>query len=64
MAASTLPASGPEPSEGKPAGTVFVSVVRTQDTLSRELHFDGHPEEVLRQTCQAALMLLAEEFAD
>jgi nicotinamide-nucleotide amidase len=60
VAVSTTGVGGPDPSEGKPAGTVFITVMTSRDTATRELHLDGPPEEVLRKTCDAAVALLAE----
>ena len=49
---------GPDPSEGKPAGTVFVAVVRGDDVAVEELALDGDPEEVLAGTVSRCLGLL------
>lgn len=51
---------GPDPSEGKPAGTVFVAVVAPTDTVVRELSLDGDPDEVLHVTASRSLALLEE----
>jgi nicotinamide-nucleotide amidase len=63
VAVSTTGVGGPDPSEGKPPGTVFISVATEREATTRELHLDGPPEEVLRQTCDAAVELLAEVVA-
>jgi nicotinamide-nucleotide amidase len=55
---------GPEPSEGKPAGTVFVAVTVRDEALVRELDLDGDPDEVLGATVERALDLLASTLAD
>jgi nicotinamide-nucleotide amidase len=60
VAVSATGVGGPEPSEGKPAGTVFMSVATSSGITTRELHFDGEPEQVLEQTVDAAVSLLAE----
>ena len=60
VAVSATGVGGPEPSEGKPAGTVFMSVATSSDTTTRELHFDGEPEQILEQTVDAAISLLTE----
>lgn len=60
VAVSTTGVGGPDPSEGKQPGTVFISVGSCRRTLTRELHIDGHPEEVLSGACEASLALLAE----
>jgi nicotinamide-nucleotide amidase len=64
VAVSTTGVGGPDSSEGKPAGMVFVSVAAKGDTVTRELHLDGEPEEVLQQSSDAAVALLAEVVAD
>jgi nicotinamide-nucleotide amidase len=65
VAVSTTGVGGPGPSEGMPAGTVFITVATGQDTTcTRELHLDGEPDEVLEQCCDAALALLAEVLVD
>jgi nicotinamide-nucleotide amidase len=65
VAVSTTGVGGPGPSEGMPAGTVFITVATAQDTTStRELHLEGEPDEVLDQCCDAALALLAEVLVD
>jgi nicotinamide-nucleotide amidase len=60
VAVSATGVGGPGPSEGEPAGTVFLSVVTAQEVTSRELHLDGSPEEILEQTCEVAIALLAD----
>jgi nicotinamide-nucleotide amidase len=60
VAVSTTGVGGPDPSEGKPAGTVFLTVATNEDAVTREYHFDGPPEDVLEQTCAAAVELVAE----
>jgi len=64
VAVSTTGVGGPEPSEGKPAGTVFITVATAGDAVTRDLRLDGPPEEVLQQTCDAAVALLAEVVVD
>jgi nicotinamide-nucleotide amidase len=49
---------GPDPSEGKPAGTVFVAVTLDGQTTVRELDLGGEPEDILEQTATHALELL------
>jgi nicotinamide-nucleotide amidase len=51
---------GPEPSEGKPPGTVFVAVDTADDVTVRELSLDGDPPDVLDQTASRCLALLEE----
>ena len=54
---------GPEPSEGKPAGTVYVAVTVRDSTTVRELDLQGDPEEILEATADHALELLATTLA-
>lgn len=54
---------GPEPSEGKPAGTVYVAVTVRDSTTVRELDLEGDPEEILEATADHALELLATTLA-
>jgi nicotinamide-nucleotide amidase len=49
---------GPEPSEGKPPGTVFLAVVTPTGATVRELALDGDPEKVLQGVASASLGLL------
>jgi nicotinamide-nucleotide amidase len=63
VAVSATGVGGPDPAEGKPAGTVFISVTTAGGSINRELHFDGGPEQVLEQTGAAAIALLAEAVA-
>ena len=51
---------GPDPSEGKPAGTVFLAVTVDGRAEVRELALDGGPDEVLESTAAHALELLLE----
>ena len=58
VAVSATGVGGPGPSEGEPAGTVFVSVAAPGDLATRKLALDGDPEQVLAQTVDHALDLL------
>jgi nicotinamide-nucleotide amidase len=60
VAVSCTGVGGPDPSEGKPAGTVVVAVATEQGVDVRELSLDGGPDEVLEQTTSACLGLLEE----
>ena len=64
VAVSTTVVGGPDPSEGKAPGTGIIGVATARETATRELHFDGAPDEVLQQTCAAAVAFLAEVIAD
>jgi nicotinamide-nucleotide amidase len=51
---------GPDPSEGKPAGTVIVGLFDRGDVLVRELSLDGDPDEVLHKTASKCIALVEE----
>ena len=57
-AVSVTGVGGPEPDEGEPAGTVWMAVTTTEDVVTRKLHLDGDPAEVVEKTVDAALALL------
>jgi nicotinamide-nucleotide amidase len=54
---------GPEPSEGKPAGTIYVAVTVRDSMTVRELNLEGDPKEILEATANHALELLAAALA-
>ena len=60
VAVSATGVGGPDPSEGKPPGTVFVAVATRDEVTVRELSLDGGPDEVLDGTVTKCLMLLEE----
>jgi nicotinamide-nucleotide amidase len=60
LAVSCTGVGGPDPSEGKPAGTVFVAVATADDVVVRELALEGSPEEVLDETASMCLALVEE----
>ncbi len=64
IAVSCTGVGGPEPSEGKPPGTVIVAAVTADDVLVRELSLEGSPEEVLEQTASRCIALLEEALAN
>lgn len=55
----TTGVAGPEPQDGKPAGTVYVACVGPHAATVRELALDGDREAVQQTTVDAALDLLA-----
>ena len=63
VAVSCTGVGGPEPSEGKPAGTVIIAVASGEDLVVRELSLDGSPEDVLDETASQCLGLLEEVLA-
>lgn len=58
ISVSVTGVGGPEPAEGKPAGTVFIAVWDGTTAHVEEHHFAGAPETVLEQTVLHALTLL------
>ena len=56
---ATTGVAGPEPAEGKPAGTVFVAVAGGPGGIETAAHeFAGDRRQVRRSACAAALELL------
>lgn len=64
VAVSCTGVGGPDPSEGKPAGTVLIAVASGEDLVVRELALDGSPEEVLDETASHCLALLEEVLSN
>ena len=60
VAVSCTGVGGPDPSEGKPAGTVLIAVATADDVVVKELALDGGPDEVLDQTVSHCLALVEE----
>jgi nicotinamide-nucleotide amidase len=60
IAVSATGVGGPEPSEGKDPGTVFMAAATADGVTTRELELDGDPEAVLAQTIDHGLELLVE----
>lgn len=60
VAVSCTGVGGPDPSEGKPAGTVIVAVATKDGVEVRELSLDGEPDAVLAQTASECLGMLEE----
>jgi nicotinamide-nucleotide amidase len=55
---ATTGVAGPEPSEGKPVGTVHVAVAGPDGVVTKELSLQGDRRLVREQTVDAALSLL------
>lgn len=56
---------GPGPAEGRPPGTVFLSVSSASGrTRTQQREFAGDPVEVMGQTILAALQLLEERISE
>ena len=60
VAVSCTGVGGPDPSEGKPAGTVIIAVATAEEVVVRELALEGSPEEVLDQTASKCIALIEE----
>jgi nicotinamide-nucleotide amidase len=58
----TTGVAGPTPQDGKPVGTVYVSVVGPRTSRVRGLTLDGDRVAIRRQTVEAALELLLESL--
>jgi nicotinamide-nucleotide amidase len=58
VSVSATGVGGPDESEGKPPGTVFVAVAAPSGTTVKELSLDGDPEQVLAGTIDACLELV------
>lgn len=54
---------GPEPDEGKPAGTVVMAVTAGGAETCRTFRFPGDPEDVIAATVERAVAMLAEASA-
>lgn len=63
VAMSATGVGGPEPSEGEPPGTVFVTVDDRGAVTTLQLQLDGGPEQVLDRTLDHALELLVQVLA-
>lgn len=59
LALATTGVAGPGPSEGHPAGTVFIACVSDARQEVRSLRLDGDRAEIRRQSVAAALDLAA-----
>ncbi|MGH1526583.1 CinA family protein [Leifsonia sp. L25] len=64
MVAAVTGAGGPDPEEGREAGTVFLAHGRPDALMIEELHLDGDPEEVVHATVDAALAALARDLEE
>ena len=60
---ATTGVAGPDPTDGKPVGTVYVALVGLGSSRVRALALTGDRAGIRDQTLRAALMLLAEELA-
>lgn len=60
VAVSTTGVGGPDPEDGHPAGTVFIGWATADEVGHRFLQIDGPPEDVVEETVEAAVSLLAD----
>ena len=58
----TTGVAGPDPQDGKPAGTVYVGLAGPDGNAVRALHLDGDRAAIRAATVAAALALLAERL--
>jgi nicotinamide-nucleotide amidase len=63
VAVAATGVGGPDPSEGKPAGTVFVAVAVDGKVDTRQLDLDGDPGEILQDAATHAIELLLDALA-
>jgi nicotinamide-nucleotide amidase len=63
VAVAATGVGGPGPSEGKPAGTVFVAIAVDGQVTVRELDLAGDPDEILEDAATHALELLLDALA-
>jgi nicotinamide-nucleotide amidase len=63
VAVAATGVGGPGPSEGKPAGTVFVAVTVDGQVIVRELDLAGEPGKILEDAATHALELLLDTLA-
>jgi len=56
---ATTGVAGPEPQDGKPAGTVYIACAGPPGAVVRELKLDGDRNAIQRSTVDAVLELLA-----
>ena len=61
---ATTGVAGPDPQEGKPAGTVYVAAAGPGGSRARLLHLSGDRRAVRDATAAAALELVADAIAD
>ena len=57
---ATTGVAGPDPSEGKAVGIVFIALASAETTMAKLLRFDGSRTHIRKATVAAALQLVAE----
>jgi len=60
---STTGVAGPEPSEGKAVGIVFIALATAEQTTARLLRFEGNRDQIRRSAVAASLRLVGEWLA-
>lgn len=63
VAVAVTGVGGPDPEEGRPAGTVFIAVAVGDDVAVHEHAFTGDPEKIVAASTRAALEHLAHALA-
>ncbi|MCU1344671.1 MAG: CinA domain protein [Acidimicrobiia bacterium] len=63
LTVSVTGVGGPDPDEGKPAGTVWMAVHYGDGTETRLLQLEGDPAAVCHQTCEQALAFVLERIS-
>lgn len=63
-ALSTTGVAGPDRSEGKPAGTVFIALAGPESTIFEPLHLDGDRDTIRNQTVERCLSLLLDRLRE
>lgn len=61
---ATTGVAGPEPSEGRPVGTVFVAIADAHDAVVHDFVFTGDRRSIREQTVDAALSLLVARLGE
>jgi nicotinamide-nucleotide amidase len=60
LGVATTGVAGPEPSEGKAVGIVFIALAAQDTTPAKLLRFDGNRAQIRQATVAASLQLVAE----
>lgn len=60
---ATTGVAGPEPSEGKTVGLVFIALATPDDSIVKLHRFEGGRSEIRRATVAASMKLVAEWLA-
>ena len=62
IAVSTTGNAGPEPSEGKPVGLVYIGIRAFGNTRVKKCSFEGSRASIRKQTVETALKMLCREL--